>query len=359
MIGNVRRSAAASALALFATAAAAQAEDRALDTRLRTAFEAGDLPGLHAVIVEKDGETLAESYFPGADERWGAPLGVRDHGPDTLHDLRSVTKSVVGLLYGVALAEAKAPDLDAPLLDHFPQYADLAADPARRAVLVRHALSMTMGTAWDESLPYTDPANSEVAMETAPDRYRFALDRPMVDAPGTRWVYNGGAVALLAKLIEDGVGEPIDAYARRKLFAPLGVTDFEWVRSADGAPSAASGLRLRARDLARLGRLVLQGGAWRGAQIVPAAWLEASFAPRAEVEGDLRYGYLWWLAGWGEPPAWVAGFGNGGQRLTVQPAHGLVVVVLAGNYNRPDAWRIPVGVIEGFVVPALKDAAAP
>jgi len=325
-----------------------------MDEKLQAAFADGVLPGLHAVLVVHGGEIIAESYFPGEDQKWGTPLGEREHGPETLHDLRSVTKPVVGLLYGIALAEGKVPPVDAPLVAAFPQFPDLAADPARQGILVGHALAMKMGTAWDESLPYSDPRNSEIAMEMADDRYRFALEQPLVAAPGMQWIYSGGAVALIARLIADGVGMPVDRYADEKLFGPLGITDYEWVRGADGVPSAASGLRMNIHDVARIGRMIVQHGACEGRQIVPADWLDASFTPQAAVEGGLRYGYFWWLAGHGEPPAWVAGFGNGGQRLTVQPGIDLVIVIFAGNYNQPDNWQIPVRVIEEFVVPAVR-----
>lgn len=76
-------------------------------------------------------------------------------------------------------------------------------------------------------------------------------------------------------------------------------------------------------------------------------------APLHHAEG-VRYGYLWWLAAWGDPPVWVAGFGNGGQRLTVQKNVDLIVVVFAGNYDQHDAWKVPVQVIEAFVAPEIR-----
>ena len=123
---------------------------------------------------------------------------------------------------------------------------------------------------------------------------------------GTTGRINGGAVALVAKLIEDGTGEDLEAYAAARLFEPLGITQYEWVRGADGVAAAASGLRLTAPGLARIGQLILDEGRWQGEQIVPERWLAASFEPRATLEG-LRYGYLWWLAAQGEP----AGLGGG------------------------------------------------
>jgi CubicO group peptidase (beta-lactamase class C family) len=328
-----------------------------LAERLGQAVQDGRLPNLHAVLVARGGTLVIESYFQGSDDRWGQSLGEVSFGPEIKHDLRSVSKSVVGLLYGIALAEGKVPALDQPIVDHFP-YPDLAADPERRRITIAHALSMTLGTPWDESLPYTDPRNSEIAMELAPDRYRFVLNRPLVAEPGSRWVYNGGTTALLAHLTAEGTGTPLHDYAREKLFAPLGITDTEWVPGSNGEPAAASGLRMRPRDLARIGLLVLQHGRWGDRQVVPADWLEASFEARVPSEEELAYGYQWWL--WprearADGRRWMAGFGNGGQRLMIVPHLDLVVVVTAGNYNQPDAWQLPVAVVTEILLPALQE----
>jgi CubicO group peptidase (beta-lactamase class C family) len=334
----------------------AYGNNRDLETRLTAAFAAGQLSGLHSVLVLRKGEIFAEVHFSGKDERWGSDLGDRTFGPATLHDLRSISKSIVGLLYGIALAEGKVPGVDEGLLKQFPQYSDLAGDPKRQNMLIRHALTMKMGSEWNEDLPYTDPRNSEIAMEHAKDRYRFVLERPMVEEPGTSWDYNGGATAIVAKLIADGVGMPMDNYAEQTLFTPLGIKEFEWVRGANGEPAAASGLRLNIHGLARLGQLILQNGRFEGKQIIPADWLKSSFAPQADLKGGLRYGYFWWLApaSLGEEPAWVAGFGNGGQRLVIRPESDVVIAIFAGNYNQPGNSKLPARIIEEFVNPALK-----
>lgn len=331
----------------------AMAKDSRMEEKLDTAFAAGQLSGLHGVLIIHKGAILAEKYYTGDDQRWGTPLGTIEHHKDGLHDLRSVTKSVTGLLYGIALSEGIVPGLDESLLQQFPEYADLASDPQRNKIRVRHALSMKMGTEWNEDLPYSDPRNSEIAMEQAADRYRFALDRPMINEPGDWWTYNGGATALIGKLIAKGAGVPIDVYAQKKLFAPLGIRKFEWVAGSGGVPSVASGLRLNIHDLARIGRLILDKGVWQGKQIVPEDWLNMSFTPHAKLRDGLRYGFFWWLGPDGTPPYWIAGFGNGGQRLMISPANKLIVVVFAGNYNRPDAWKLPVKIITEYALPAV------
>ena len=328
--------------------------EHALEARISDAFRAGRLPGLHAVLVLRDNKTVAEVYFAGDDKRSGEKLGWHERGPRTLHDVQSISKSVVSLLYGIALEEGLVPGLDESLVAQFPEYADLMQDPKRRAILVRHALTMTMGTDWHQESPFTDPNDSVYQMEAAPDPYRFVLDLPMVYQPGEHWAYSNGATEVIAKLIADRVGMPIDEYARENLFAPLGITEWEWVRGRRGAPAAASGLRLTARGLAKFGELILGRGEFKGRRIVSADWLEASFKPRLTLDENQRYGFFWWLSGEGKSPAWVAGFGNGGQRLSVHPALKLTTVVFAGNYDQPDAWRLPFKVLEEFVLPALE-----
>ena len=322
------------------------ADGTSLGDRVDAGVRSGLLPDVHVVVVERAGQIVLERYYTGIDEGWGKPLGNVTFTPETLHDLRSVTKSIVGLLYGIALDRKLVPPPDAPLLEQFAQYPDLAADPRRARLTVLNVLNMTLGMEWDERRPYNDPANSEIAMEHAPDRYRYVLDRPFVTEPGTRWTYSGGAVALLGYLIAKGAGSTLPQFAHEALFTPLGITDFEWAQGSDGVASAASGLRLRPHDLLRVGQMVLAGGAWNGQRIVSRDWLDASFTPAVATNMGLQYGRLWYI-GEDTPPTltgthrWLAGFGNGGQRLFLMPDAKLAAVVFCGAYNQPDQWLAP------------------
>jgi CubicO group peptidase (beta-lactamase class C family) len=331
-----------------------------LGARFDTMAATGRLAGLHAVLIQQHGQTLLERYIPGPDDAWGTPLGQVDFGPDTLDDLRSVTKSIVGLLYGIALAAGQVPGPDQPLLAQFPEYPDLAQDPQRARLTIADALTMTLGLEWNEELPYSDPANSEIQMENAPDRLRFILDRPVMGPPGEGWIYGGAGPALLGHLIERGSGQSLPAFADAVLFAPLGITRSAWHQGSDGVASAASGLRLTPRDLARIGQMVAAGGVYDGRPIVPRTWLDASFQPLA-MAGDIgRYGYLWYSGDFlfhgrtGYRGAhWVGGFGYGGQRLFVFPDWDVVIVINAGNYDKPDQWRPPLAVIREVFLPSL------
>lgn len=320
--------------------------DSAVRRKLAAGVESGLLRDLHVVLGARSQHPFLEYYATGRDENWGAPLGDVTFDADTLHDLRSVTKSIVSLLYGIALDKGLVPPPTAPLFAQFPDYADLAADIGRSKIAIEHALTMTLGMEWDENRPYTDPENSEIAMENAPDRYRFVLERPIIAEPGTAWIYSGGSVALVGAIIERGSGKSLPDFAREVLFEPLDIAKCHWSTGYDGVASAASGLRLSAPDLLKIGMLVLQKGVWNGQRVVSEDWINQSLTPAISTGDGLSYGRLW-FCGDASAPAfsdlrpWSAGFGNGGQRLWLMPDAGIATVIYSGNYNSWDAWITP------------------
>jgi CubicO group peptidase (beta-lactamase class C family) len=196
-------------------------------------------------------------------------------------------------------------------------------------------------------------------MDRAPDRTRFILDRPIVAEPGTRWIYNGGATALLGRLIARGTGRSLEQFAREALFDPLAIGATDWVVDSHGMAVAASGLRMTPRDLARIGQLVLDGGRRDARAVVPASWLAEVFTPRVAIAGTTRYGYQWYLDSFaiGSPARdvpWVGANGNGGQRLYVLPALKLAVAITAGNYNRPGQSAAPLHLMRQVILPTLR-----
>ena len=227
---------------------------------------------VHGVVVVRGGRLVFENYPTGPDQRWGRDLGPTEHGPEVRHDVRSVSKSVTSLLVGIALDRKLIASVDEPVLALFPEYADLRT-PEKDRILVRHLLAMSSGIAWDESLPYSDPRNSEIQMIRSPDPNRFVLEQPIRSAPDKVWNYSGGSTQLLGAIVEKVSGQRLDAFAREVLFEPLGIADVEWVNMPSGGVAVASGLRLRPRDMAKIGQLLLSGGAWDGRRIVSAEWL--------------------------------------------------------------------------------------
>jgi CubicO group peptidase (beta-lactamase class C family) len=263
------------------------------------------------------------------------------------------------------LQRGKVSPPEAPLFSAFPEYADLAGTEGRNWLTIEHLLTMTMGTDWDESsLGYADPRNSETAMDNAPDRYRFILERRVIDTPGAHWTYCGGATALLARLITKGSGKTLHEFARENLFDPLGMGDTAWATGRDGEPFAASGARMSTRDLARIGVMMLHGGKVGERAVVPAEWLARCVNPAVSADEVRRYGYQWFIIdiAFGRPKGWAVGRlermwmaqGEGGQRLFIIPALQLVVAVTAGNYGREDQAIPPTRILREVVLDSVR-----
>ena len=321
--------------------------------------------GVHAILIERNGRLIYEEYFDGFDERWGQPLGRVSMTAESKHDLRSITKSVVSALIGIAHGEGKIASLDEPIVKWFPEYPELDT-PERRRVTLAHALSMTSGFDWNEDVPYNDPRNDEIRMTRDSQPLRYALARPFAVDPGADFKYNGGLTQVVAAVLVRATKMSLQEYARVKLFEPLGITDVEWVGDLAGMPAAASGLRLRARDLAKFGSMYLNGGKWNGKQVIPANWVDLStrrqFRFRARTGpdsgGEFGYGYFWWYSCYpttAGPIEARTAVGNGHQRIFVLPALNTVVTIFAGRYNDfTTANTLGRRILLDHIIPAVK-----
>jgi CubicO group peptidase (beta-lactamase class C family) len=331
--------------------------DAALLCSLNELLDKSPEMNVHAVVVVRDGKLVYESYRAGVDENWGSKLGVTSHTPKMLHDVRSISKSVVSLLFGIALDRKLIASIDDPVFTYFPECAALRT-PEKDRIHLRHLLTMTSGLAWDERRAYSDPENSEVMMIRSAEPYRFVLEQLVWHEPGEKWNYSGGSTQLLAGVLQRTTGKLLADFAKEALFEPLGITQFEWLNMpANGAVAAASGLHLRPRDMAKIGELVLDKGIWNGRRIVSETWIQESTQARTEVYPN-RYGYQWWVgkSNVGKRViSWIAGWGNGGQRIYIVPAYDLVVVITAGLYDRNSQGRVVLDIFDNYVLAAIRE----
>jgi CubicO group peptidase (beta-lactamase class C family) len=341
-----------------------------------------EIKNVHGILIVKNGKLVFEEYFEGYtfaySGPWSSVLNFRgertDFRIDTPHNLASVTKSITSALVGIAVDQGLIQYVDEPVFSYFPDYAYLR-DEQKDRITLEHLLTMTSGLRWNElELWLGDMEHDLIQLFLVPDPMRYVLAKPVVAEPGTAWYYNGGGVNVLGEVIREASGMRIDEFAERYLFAPLGITEYEWDHISPDMIHASGNLKLRPRDMAKFGYLYLNGGTWKGQQIISQEWVERStkasvpipweslegilgdeYADLPETHGD-SYGYLWWLKTYHADAQSVDAYfasGWGGQRIYVFPGLDMVVVLTGGNYGAKQ--KEPVDeIITQYVLPAAQ-----
>jgi CubicO group peptidase (beta-lactamase class C family) len=316
---------------------------------------------VHAVVIVRHGKLVFEQYFPGYDEPWGMGEGRHDFDATTKHDMRSASKSVVSLLVGIAIDRELIKSANEPLVKFFPDYSALKT-AGWDNITLRHLLTMSSGIQWDENRAWKDSQNDEPHLGSEADPFRYVLSKPIAAPPDTVWNYNGGGTDLLGNIIERVSGKSLEAFAREALFTPLGISDWEWMKYRNEHIAAAVGLRLRPRDAAKIGQLVLNKGAWSGRKIVSPEWIEQSIRPRFQAIGYFSglffYGQQWWMGrsmAQEKEVKWIAAMGSGGQRIFIVPDRDLVVMTTSGLYFQPRQGDGALDMMANFILPAVRD----
>lgn len=313
---------------------------------IRKEIAAGDYKKVTSVVVSKHGNVIMEEYFQGTSA-------------DTLHNTRSATKTITSMLIGIAVDQKKLA-ADTPV---FPLFADRKyahPDPRKLKITVEDLLTMSSMLECDDNNQYS--SGNEERMYVVEDWTQFVLDLPIrgyapwVTRPkdakyGRAWSYCTAGTFLLGRVLERATKSKVEAFADAHLFGPLGITKRDWQLSTFGEAQTGGGLGLRSRDLLSLGQLYLNGGIWNGKRVISEQWVKASVKPRAQVTEDIDYGYLWWLRATRNHPTWSMS-GNGGNRVTVVPDLGLVIVITTTNYGARDAHPLSDKLTEKIIAAA-------
>jgi len=316
---------------------------------------------VHSMVIVRHGKLIFEQYYPGDDFPWGHPDRRYEFDATTKHDMRSVSKSVTSLLVGIAIDRKLIASVEEPVVKFFPEYAPLKT-PGWDRITLRNLLTMSSGIKWDEARAWNDPKNDEPYLGSEPDPLRYVLAKPIAAPPDLIWNYNGGGTDLLGAVIARVSGKAFEVFANETLFQPLGITDWEWQHYQNNKVSAAAGLRLRPRDAAKIGQLVLARGVWNGQQIVSGEWIAQATTPRFQAVGYFGglffYGYQWWFGRTlvdGCDVKWISAVGLGGQRIFIVPEFDLVVMTTSGLYSSPRQGHAALDILYSFIFPAVQD----
>ena len=291
-----------------------------LDEMMRKIVD-GTYPNVHSILIIKDGRLVFEEYF-------------YEYNKDSLHELRSATKSIVSALTGIAIQQRLINSENDPVISFFPEYNLNNNTAGKKRITIRHLLTNQSGLDCDISNDKSE--GNEMKMGYSNDWVKFTLDLPMVDSPGGMGMYCSGNVITLGRIVEKATKQYLPDFAKKNLFTPMGVSNIRWSFKPD--PSSAETfcqIYMRPRDMAKFGLLYLNKGKWHGKQILAHDWVMQSLAKHSTVQ-NVDYGYLWWikyLDADGVRYYGKAAQGNGGQKIYIWEEQNMVTVITGGNYN--------------------------
>jgi CubicO group peptidase (beta-lactamase class C family) len=332
--------------------------------RLDQAIAGGEFTHITSVLISRHGTLAYERYYEGFTA-------------DSLHDTRSATKTITGMLVGLAIDRGYLPSVRTPVLDYFREMLPLAnPDPRKEKVTIEDLLTMSSLLECDDDNQFS--RGNEERMYLIEDYFRFFLDLPIrgfpawspkpADAPyGRSFSYCTAGVVLLGGVLERATKMKVDEFAERYLFNPLGIREVQWQMTPMGMAMTGGGLRLRSRDFLRLAQFYNNRGAWKGHRILSEDWVAASTSPHAQARENVDYGYLWWIQdfgpGDGDADAPVAAAkvkkhrafymaGNGGSKVAVFPDLDMAVVLTGTMYGSGKAHQQTERILNDFIVPA-------
>lgn len=307
--------------------------DRMLDA-------AEGMTALTSLIVWRRDSVLVEEYYRGL--RPSQPVNVK-----------SVSKTLLSPMVGIALRDGLLESADQPLSELLPDYYEILRgradfDPLKDEILLRHVLSMRTGIE-------TASFGNYGAWAASPDWAYDQLRRPMVCDPGECHEYSTGNTHLLSVILTRRSGKSLRRYMQDELFRPMGIGLGEWDRDPQGRYLGGNNMSLSPRDMLKFGQLYVNGGRFEGRQLVPEEWVRASWQSTGSSRWNGHgYGYLWWVRRWGGERAYFA-WGYGGQFIVVVPRLDLVIVATSSLRNRQrghtrNMWRF----FDRYAVPTFR-----
>ena len=299
--------------------------------RMENAIRA-DYDNMVGMVIMKDGETVYENYFKNCTK-------------DSRIHVFSVTKSIISILFGIALDKGYLESIDQKVLDFYPDYTVKRGEKTIQNIRIKDMLTMTV--------PYKYKFNPYTKYFTSMDWVKFSLDK--LGGKGQIGEFRYAPIIgpdILSGILVKATGKSVFDFAKENLFEPLGITveksitfkskeeqmafykstDMSvWVADPMGINTAGWGLTFSPVDMAKIGQLYMNGGTWNGKRIVSEEWVKESTSEHSRWKKlDLPYGYLWWV---GKDNGYAA-MGDGGNIIYVSPEDNMVVAITSLFYPR-------------------------
>ncbi len=328
----------------------AQQVNRSFIEELKEKVTDKTYPKIDAIVVEHNDKIILEEYFNGFKK-------------DSLHDVRSSFKSMTSLLAGIAI-DKKLIALNDSLGRFFPEL----KNEAKRRIRVRNLLEMRSGLNCEEF--YDIGPECEDEMFKTDDWVAYCLGVNLIREPGLNWSYNSNEPMLVGEIIARASGMTVMEFAKKNLFQPLGINDYQWTISPKGQGMTAGSFYMKPADMLKITDLVRNKGNWKGRQIVSADWIKISTncqividfsftrysrIPDARYE-SARYGFFWYkerLKYKDINTDVLFASGNGGQYMMLLPEYNVTAVFTGSNYGN---WRgkLPLEMLLKYIIPAIE-----
>ncbi len=299
--------------------------------------EAESINSLRSLIIQQNGEKISERYFKGRSE-------------NRAFNIKSASKSIIGLLTGIAIEEGFIPSVEEPISTYFPEYFEENPNPKKENITIRNLLSMQAGLQSTSSRYYGAWVMSNNWVD-------HTLDKDFVSEIDGRMVYSTGTSHLLSVIITKATGMSTKAFADQYLFGPMEIEIGGWDRDPQGYYMGGNNMAMKPSDLLKIGQMLLDDGVWDGLQIISKEWIVDSFKTYTYSNyNPYGYGYQWWnkeTAGYTTFFAW----GHGGQYIMMIPELEAVVVMTSSvtNASRRRTYKRPVFILlEDHIIPFLE-----
>lgn len=298
-----------------------------------------------------DSKILSELVKDAKDEKINSVLILRNNitileanfypqKAEYLHDVASITKSITSLLVGIAIDKGYIKSVDQKIIDIFPEKSSLFNSELKKEITLKHLLTMSSGICSN----FSQGENMRDTLKIKNLPLEEILSYSLSSKPGEKFTYCSPGVQLLSIIIQKSSGMTMEMFAKKYLFQPLNIQEFKFGTDKNGFTNASGDIFLTAKDLAKIGQLILDKGKFNNSQVVSKNWIQESTSSKIARSNKESYGYLWWLRK--DLGGLIEAQGRGGQRLIILPEKKLVIVMYGTGFNP--------GKIGGYIVKALK-----